>query len=86
MTMYSGDRAAQSVFRARRGRLRLFFELTRGHATPPGAVTAPLPGRGLEGCGVPGRELLAPATGAPNVHPWGPSLSKSACCPDPVAW
>jgi hypothetical protein len=42
MTMYSGDRAAQSDLRARAGaRLRLFFELARGHATPPGAVTAP---------------------------------------------
>jgi len=36
MTMYSGDRAAQSDRRARQGRLRLFFELTRGQATPPG--------------------------------------------------
>ena len=45
MTMYSGDRAAQSNRRARAGaRLRLFFELTRGHAAPPGAVTAPLLG------------------------------------------
>src|SRR5262249_1051836 len=44
MTMYSGDRAAQSVRRARRSRLRQIFELTRGHAAPSRAVTAPLLG------------------------------------------
>jgi hypothetical protein len=37
------DRAAQSIRRARAvARLRLIFELARGHATPPGIVTAPL--------------------------------------------
>src|SRR5262249_59938719 len=42
---YSGDRATQSDLRAQAGaRLRMFFELTRGHATPPGSVTAPLSG------------------------------------------
>jgi hypothetical protein len=35
MTMYSGDRAAQSVLRARQGRrLRIIVELARGHAAP----------------------------------------------------
>jgi len=36
MTVLSGDRAAQSGHRARRGRLMRFCELTRGLATPPG--------------------------------------------------
>src|SRR5437868_6687170 len=50
MTVCSGDRAAQSDLRARQGRLRMIGELTRGHATPPGSVTAPLSGaRGVAG-------------------------------------
>src|SRR5215813_747925 len=54
MTMYSGDRAAQSVLRARQGRrLRLIVELTRGHATPPGLSPRRCRGRGGgRGCGV----------------------------------
>jgi len=36
MTVLSGDRAAQSVRRARQGRLRMIYELARGLATPPG--------------------------------------------------
>src|SRR5260221_6191026 len=36
MTVFSGDRAAQSGHRARPGRLMRFCELTRGLATPPG--------------------------------------------------
>src|SRR5215813_479534 len=64
MTMYSGDRAAQSVRRARRGRLRQIFELTRGHATPSGAVTALLLGaRRVRGCGVPGADEHVPGAG-----------------------
>src|SRR6516164_2959423 len=28
----------------------------------------------------------AAAAPAQIIHPWGPSLSKRACCPDPVTW
>src|SRR5262249_24417524 len=28
----------------------------------------------------------AAAAPAQITHPWGPSLSKRACCPDPVIW
>jgi hypothetical protein len=45
MTVLSGDRAAQSVLRARQGRLRLIFELARSLATSSWSVTASLPGR-----------------------------------------
>ena len=44
MTVPSGDRAAQSDLRARRGRLRVFFELARGLVPPPGL--SPRPRRG----------------------------------------
>jgi len=45
MTVLSGDRAAQSVLRARQGRLRQIFELARSLATSSWSVTASLPGR-----------------------------------------
>jgi hypothetical protein len=46
MTVLSGDRAAQSVLRARAvARLRQIFELARSLATSSWSVTASLPGR-----------------------------------------
>ena len=44
MTVISGDRAAQSGHRARRGRLMRFCELARGLATPPGLWPHPMAG------------------------------------------
>ncbi|HXZ71614.1 MAG TPA: hypothetical protein VEH31_12210, partial [Streptosporangiaceae bacterium] len=45
MTMYSGaGLLSQFVEREVVTRLRLLCELARGHATPSGAVTAPLSG------------------------------------------
>jgi len=51
MTMASGGRAAQSVLRARQGRLRRFFEFARGLATPPACHLRCLSGAGaVAGC------------------------------------
>src|SRR5258708_4482665 len=54
MTVPSGDRAAQSVLRARHGRLMDDRELARGLATPSGSVTASPLGARVLGAGCDG--------------------------------